>query len=225
VIARYGWDALATASGVPHGTAEEIVRVLSVGPSWIQPVDFVVPLALLGAVVLLHRRQWLLPAWALLLVFVPGANGRNAAVVWAILAASGAVVLAEELARRGALRLAAGVAFAWLLIAPAMSGYQRYEALPEGVRDAMAQAGRDTPSGTRFAVLGGDGGMRGLALEWFPTLSGRISPGTHMGLEWTSLERFTEARERDAAFRAGNMAGADAVFIITGDSANWTVLP
>jgi hypothetical protein len=88
----------------------------------------------------------------------------------------------------------------------------------------MSKAGAETPPGTRFAIVATDAGMRGLAIEWFPTISGRISLGTHMGLEWTNRDRFMNTRALDREFQEGRFPSeVDAVFTIGPAGATWTM--
>ena len=225
VLSRYGSTALFTAAGVPHGIGEDVLRLLTVGPSWVEPLDFVVPFALLGVVVSIHRGDRMLPLWILLLIVVPGGSGRNAAIVWAMLAAIGVTTLAEALQGIGARRLGAIVGLTWVVVAPFTAGYQEYTAVPPAVRAAMLAAGKGTAPGTRFAIVSENPDLRGLALDWFPALSGRVSLGTSMGMEWASAAKFQGAVNRDHQIQAGQLpAQAEAIFTIAGSSASWRLL-
>jgi 4-amino-4-deoxy-L-arabinose transferase-like glycosyltransferase len=221
VLSRYGTAAV-LAAGSAHHTEETLGRLLTIGPSWIGTLDFVLPLALLGLVMVLHRRQWMLPAWLLLLIIVPGGEGRYAAIVWAMLAATGVLVVADVVESAGALRLAAGIGLTWLFLAALIAGYQRFDALPDKVRAAIVEAGRQVPPGTRFAVMTDDPGLEEALLDWFPTLSGRISLGSSLGLEWTTPERWNGAVALNHGIQRGEIpADADYVFRVDQDSATW----
>lgn len=221
VIGRYGLDVI-LAGGSAHHAEETLGRLLTTGPSWIGALDFVLPLALLGLALVLHRRQWLLPAWLLLLLVVPGGEGRYAAIVWAMLAATGAAIIAEAVRSVGALRVAAAIGFAWLLVASVLAGYVQFHAIPISIRAEMVSAGRETFPGARFAVITDDPTLEAMMLDWFPTLSGRISVGTYQGLEWTSVARSDATVVlNDQIQRDEIPASADFVFRVSHGSASW----
>jgi len=221
VISRWGVGAILAAGGAHHAE-ETLGRFLTVGPSWIGTLDFVLPLALLGLVVVARRREWLLPVWVVLLIVVPGGEGRYAAIVWAMLAAIGVQILIPPLKALGAVRIGAGVGIAWVFIAALLTGYARFPALAPTIRSAMAEAGAATPPNTRFAVVIDDPGMEQPVLDWFPTLSARISVGTYQGLEWTSVEKSDEVVALDDRIQAGQIPpDVDAIFQIKGGVASW----
>lgn len=219
VVQRYGIGALKAAS-MTHHTEEALGRLLTVGPSWGGALDFVLPLTVLGTIVAVHRRQWLLPLWLAIVILVPGGEGRYATFVWAMLAAVGTQTVATALREIGADRLAARVALAALFMASLLAGYQRFDALPSGIRKAMLEAGSTSPPGTRFAVVIDDPGLAQPVLDWFPTLSGRISVGTFMGLEWTSVAKWDETVGLNRAIQRGIIPpDVDALFVVQDHSA------
>ena len=221
VVIRYGPEAILAASGAHH-LDETLGRLLTVGPSWIGTLDFVLPLALLGLATVAHRRQWLLPVWLVLLVIVPGGEGRYAAIVWAMLAAVGALTIAEAVRSAGALRLTAGIGFAWLFTASLLSGYQQFHAIPTNIRQAMVRAGSQTAPGARFAIVTDEPRLEAPLLDWFPTLSGRISVATYQGLEWTTVERWDATVALDDQIQRGEIpASADLIFQVDRGSATW----
>jgi hypothetical protein len=221
VLIRYGPGSITNAL-TSHQAESSFRRLLTFGPSWIGTLDFVLPLALLGIALVLHRREWLLPAWVLLMLLIPGGDGRFAALAWAMLAATGAAFVSERLEPQGALRVAAGIGFAWLLIASLDAGYRLFAAIPTGVRQAMVSTGSDLPPMTRFAVIAGEGGLEHSVLDWFPTLSGQVSVGTFMGLEWTNATEWQDAVDKSYAIQRGVIpADADYVFTVEGPSATW----
>jgi 4-amino-4-deoxy-L-arabinose transferase-like glycosyltransferase len=221
IITRYGLDPI-LAGGSAHHTEETLGRLLTIGPSGIGTLDFMLPLALLGLALALHRRQWLLPVWLTLELAVPGGEGRYAAIVWAMLAATGAVAVAEAVRGTGALRVTAAVGFAWLLVASLLAGYRQFHAIPTGIRAAMVNAGHETAAGARFAIVTDDPSLEAMMLDWFPTLSGRVSVGTYQGLEWTSVARSDAAVELNDEIQRGLIpASADFVFRVSEGSASW----
>jgi hypothetical protein len=170
-----------------------------------------------------HRREWLLPTWIALLVVVPGGEGRYAAIPWAMLAAAGALSIADAARSAGALRLAAGIGFAWLFVASLLAGYQQFPAIPAWIRQAIVQAGADTTPQTHFAIVTDDARLEAPLLDWFPTLSGRISVATYMGLEWTSVEQWDATVALDDRIQRGEIpAGVDFVFRVDRGSASRT---
>jgi hypothetical protein len=222
VVIRYGPEALFAAGG-SHHLDETLGRLLTVGPSAIGTLDFVLPLALFGLVMVLHRREWLWPTWIALLVVIPGGEGRYAAIPWAMLAAAGALSIADAARSAGALRLAAGIGFAWLFVASLLAGYQQFPAIPAGIRQAIVQAGADTTPQTRFAIVTDDARLEAPLLDWFPTLSRRISVATYMGLEWTSVEQWDSTVALDDRIQQGEIPpGVDLVFQVDRGSASRT---
>lgn len=219
VVQRYGVGAL-QAAATTHHTEEALGRLLTIGPSWAGALDFVLPLAVLGIIVALHHRQWLLPAWLAIAILVPGGEGRYAAFIWAMLAGVGILTVATSLHAIGADRLGARIALAALFMAGLLTGYQRFESLPSGIRSAMVEAGFTSPAGTRFAVVIDDPGLVQPVLDWFSTLSGRVSVGTFMGLEWTSVAKWDATVELHRAIQRGEIPpGVDALFVVADRSA------
>jgi 4-amino-4-deoxy-L-arabinose transferase-like glycosyltransferase len=225
-LIEYGPDSVISALS-SHQTESTFRRLLTFGPSWIGTLDFVLPLALLGTALALHRRDWLLPAWVLLMLLVPGGDGRFAALAWALLAASGAMFIAERVALDGALRIVAAVGFIWLFVASLDAGYRLFTAIPTAVQQQMVAAGRETPANSRFAVaVAADTGLEHAALDWFPTLSGRVSVGTFMGFEWTSSQRWQDAVDLNLRIQRGEIPReVDYVFMVEGTSATWAPAP
>jgi asparagine N-glycosylation enzyme membrane subunit Stt3 len=221
VISRYGVGAIVAAGGAHH-TEETLGRLLTIGPSGIGTLDFVLPLALLGLALMVNRRQWLLPAWLLLLLVVPGGEGRYAAIVWAMLAATGAVTIAEAVRSAGAIRVTAGIGFAWLFVASLLGGYGYFTAIPSAIRMEMVGAGQGTAPGARFAIVTDDPRLEAMMLDWFPALSGRISVGTYQGLEWTSVARSDATVVLNDAIQRGDIPpSADFVFRVDQGLASW----
>jgi hypothetical protein len=212
VLVRYGPDALLTAAGA-HDTAPALARLLIFGPTWLGVLDYVVPFAVLGLALSVHRRAWFAPAWLALLLVVPGGEGRYAALAWAMLASAGMMAAFESVRAIGAQRAAVTIGLAFLFLASLVAGYRRFDAIPAGVRQAVIEAGGASEPGTRFAVVADDPADSQPLLDWFPTLSGRISVGTYQGLEFTTYERWMDAVDADAAIQDGQIPpDADLVF-------------
>ena len=220
VVVRYGFGAILAAGG-SHHLEETLGRLLTVGPSAIGTLDFVLPFALLGLALLVHRREWQVPVWLALLIIVPGGEGRYAAIGWAMLAAVGALAVADALRSAGAVRLGAAIGFAWLFVASLLAGYQQFAAIPREIRLAISRAGAETPPGTRFAIVTDDARLEAPLLDWFPTLSGRISLGTYMGLEWTTVAQWDATVALDDRIQQGEIpSSTDLIFQVERGSAS-----
>lgn len=225
VVSRHGAGVVVSA-GTSHGLSETLGRLLTAGPSHIGVLDLVLPLALLGTAVVLHRREWMLPLWLVLLIAVPGGEGRYAAIGWAMLAGIGAMTVADALGETGARRLASILAVSVMTIGAAFAGYQSVDSISPEIREAMAEAGEAAPPGTHFAVFSDDARLATPLLDWFPTLSGQISIGTFMGLEWTTAERWHETVAIHHRIQAGEVPpSATAIFRVIGGSPTWELLP
>jgi hypothetical protein len=178
-------------------------------------LDLVVPAALVGLAISIARRDLFVPAWLVLLVVVPGGEGRYAALAWAMLASAGVTVVLAAARTAGAERLTAGIGIAFLLVASLLAGYQQFQALGSEVRSAAVAAGRSVPPDTRFGVKSDAAGGDEALLDWFPVLSGRRSAGTYMGLEFTSAARWKQALQDNWMIQAGMVpANVDVLFVV-----------
>jgi hypothetical protein len=224
VIGRYGLGVVLSA-GTSHGLSESLGRLLTAGPSYIGVLDLVLPLALLGIVVVLSRGEWALPVWLALLIAVPGGEGRYAAIAWALLAGIGAITVAGALAAARTQRFAFIVGLSMMTLGAAIAGYQTFGSLSPQIREAMIAAGKEAPLGTRFAVYADNAAIETPVLDWFPTLSGQVSMGTFMGLEWTTAERWSEAVAIQHRIEDGEIPeDATAVFRVRGGLATWELV-
>jgi hypothetical protein len=124
------------------------------------------------------------------------------------------------------LRVAAGVGLTWLFVAALLAGYQRFHPLPDSLRAAIVEAGAQVPPGERFAVQTDDAGLEQPLLDWFPTLSDRVSLGTYLGLEWTTPERWNATTALDDRIQQGGIPpDADYVFRFDHGVASWGPAP
>ena len=214
VVGRHGLAPLAVAAGA-HASEQPIPRLLVYGPSWLGALDLVVALAILGLAISITRRDLFLPAWLLILILVPGGEGRYAALAWAMLAAAGVWVVLDALRSAGADKLFAGIGIALLFIASLLSGYQHFYPLGSAVRAAAVAAGGSVPPDTRFGVMSDAAGGDEALLDWFPALSRRISAGTYMGLEFASAKAWNHALQDNHMIQAGIVpADVDLLFVV-----------
>jgi 4-amino-4-deoxy-L-arabinose transferase-like glycosyltransferase len=219
ITSRHGVDAL-VAGFTSHDEESVLTRLLVYGPTWIGPMDIVIGAALLGVAVSIARHQWLPVAWLVLMIAVPGAGGRYATLVWALLAAIGIGSIRPALQAQGAERIALAGAAGLLFITSLVAGYQRFHAIPSSVRSEMAEVDGATPVDARFAVHA-PGPLGESEIEWFPVLARRVSVGTYMGLEWAP-DRWDEARRLNTAIHDGALpAEANHVFFVNGDKASF----
>jgi hypothetical protein len=148
-----------------------------VHPSAAEALDVVGVLALIGAFVLVSRRQWMLPIWALALIALPGDGLRAAAVPIASMAAA-----AIPRSRTVQTAVVAGATIAALFTY--LGARSPVAVLSAGDRAAMTWVASHTPIDSTFLVAE----QRIISSpvgEWFPALTGRRSLTTLQGQEWT----------------------------------------
>lgn len=205
VIARHGLGTiLATVTGSAHvwpwyGGLGELLMLNLSDEMWL-PIFTV--LALLGILISMRDRHWLLPLWLLTVCLVESRGTLTRAVVpGALLAGVGVELgllpillgtsqLGGSRARNASSpRFAAavlGALLGWALIAGAMYEMTSpsHAVLPPSERRAMAWVARNTPASSRFVTVTGMTWGADKASEWFPTLTRREDVDTVQGLEW-----------------------------------------
>ncbi len=177
-------------------------------------------LTLLGLLVSLYKKNWLLPVWLILPFFV---ELRNAATVvtapMAMLASIGvcealipgfrwlerqAKNSSEELKpfssqkewndafnRSGILKGLLAFLLVYSLISAIRISYElTYLRLTAEDRTALQWVADNTPKGSRFMVVGKGGYFEMPLQEWFPALTGRANLGVVQGYEWIAGEDF-----------------------------------
>jgi hypothetical protein len=221
---------------VRHGLSPMLAAAHSTQSSWWQPIALLVQfdvttesgfalmgtLALLGVIVLLARREWMLPGWIAAMAFLDQrAFVTSGAPAAALLAAVGLheVVLPLVFRARplrtetdgadgGVLRLTRapvwlGSALILLVVVyPALGAIANTPGLLQGLsndeRAAMAWAGVNTPPSARFLVISGRAWPVDRSAEWFPVLAERKSVATVQGYEWLRGHAFDAQRNADA---------------------------
>lgn len=187
------------------------------------PVIYVA--GLLGALVELTRRRWLLPAWWLLIVLADiRAPGTYSAIPIAMLAGVAVTEAFVPLLRHWRARgsgsplrsftlagvtvsrwsmsvLAALVAYATFAVAirspSVISELPFLASLDRGDRAAMQWVATTTPTQSRILVVSGAAWANDRVAEWFPVLAQRHSVATVQGSEWLPNGEFT--RRYDAS--------------------------
>lgn len=175
-------------------------------------------LVLGGLVWELTRRRFLLPLWLVLPYLVEPRSAPAYAYIPAALMS--ARLLTEALpawaaairSRRGAQTdvtkplqwLTLGLAFLWFLQSALFAFPLRNTSLrPPLPQEAMSWAAENTPRGSRFLLLTGNGdAMTDPLQDWFPALALRRSLTTLQGQEWTLGKEFFPRRRRLAALQA-----------------------
>lgn len=177
----------------------------------------VAAVGLLGAVVCVAARRFVLPVWLVAAALLDSRGfGTVASVPLALLAAialvdvilpfvSGAIGAGPRSlavgATRGEVRQvmvpAAGAVIAcclvvYGLVTAMVSTATPLSAMSADERAAMQWASDNTPSSSRFLVVSGDVWALDRTSEWLPTLTGRTSAVTPQGYEWLPHHTFTK---------------------------------
>jgi hypothetical protein len=169
VLSAHGIEPLLRGAGA-HVTAPSWIRLIARGPSWLGPIDPILPAAVLGLAMSIGRRRWLLPTWLAALLIVPGGDDRFAALIWAVLAGQAFVFVYDAL-RRPSGNLAWAFGASGLALFALVAGYHQFQPIDPAavaVQSAPVPNGPDDPS-----------------VEWWPVLTGRSSDVVYFGYEWT----------------------------------------
>jgi hypothetical protein len=210
VLVRHGPDPLLSASGTQPGPFIGLLSLLSFELTGSRLFDVIGFLAAAGLLLSVLRRQWLLPAWLVLLMVLDSRGGATYASVPAALLAGRALVdlvlrpLWETrsadasrtpfapLRKRPLNVLLTGTLVAVAVVdafgsqlAPTWPGV----ALTPEQRSAMGGAAEAAPDG-EFLVVSGRVWAVDATAEWFPVLSGARSAATVQGHEWRGREEF-----------------------------------
>ena len=208
VITRYGLPTLLSASGTSLPLSSGLMRLAILvwtGEPWF-PV--LTGLALLGTLVCLRERNYLLPAWLVLLFALdPRHAPTTATVPLGILAGVGVVdfLLPGLSARAPGQRdtagtpLPAGKLAVFVLVfaleygaACAANSLSAVRSLTLAQRAAMAWISQGTPAAARFLLVSpGEIGIH-WTNDWFPALTGRVSVTTYQGYEWLDKNLFLD---------------------------------
>lgn len=178
VASRYGLPAVISGftSRSQSATIEMALWHL-VHPSAAEALDVVGVFAIIGASLLMARRRWMLPLWALTLIALPGDGSRAASLPIASMAA-----LAVPRSRPAMAAVIVGATVAALFTY--LGARTPVAVLSDDDRVAMAWIAAHTAIDSTFLVA-----ERPIISspvgEWFPALTGRRSLTTPQGSEWT----------------------------------------
>ncbi|HEX5479229.1 MAG TPA: hypothetical protein VFY79_05865 [Dehalococcoidia bacterium] len=226
-----------------HGLTPLVAAAHSTESSWWHPIALLVQfnvsgeplftviaaLAALGIIVLVARREYLLPCWVLVMAFLDQrAFLTSSTVAVAMLAAVAAheVVLplvlrpriaSDDRAANGVVRLSRSPAWLAMVVIMLMVAYPVLGAItstpgllqglsPEE-HTAMTWVSENTPASARFAVVTGRAWPVDHNSEWFPVLTGRESVATVQGYEWMAGGAFD--LQRTAFAHLQNCSNAD----------------
>ncbi len=230
VIARHGLAPFVAARGSPAPMLAGLERLATLDLSGELYFPLLASLALLGLLVCLVRRRYLLPAWvALLFLADPRTATTIAPLPLGLLAGVGTADLllpaldrgrsagpageATGTAGTGGIRgnllaeavLALGIVYC--LVTGLVGRLPLVTALSSGEREAMAWVAGHTPQDATFLVVTGDR-LWGVdrSSEWFPVLAGRRSAATVQGTEW--LPEFRDDTIRYVALQRCAAQGA-----------------
>ncbi len=234
VVARHGAGIfLAAGQASAPSESNPLVNILSFRFTNEPLFTLIGALALLGVIVCLARRKYLLPVWLIVvLVLDPRAFGTAASVQMALLsgiAISDIIVpltscvgdhasplsraVAEPAARRGAPNWLAPATVIFILayttLAAFVSGPRLLTAATTDERTAMRWVAQHTPASSRFAIITGDAWFTDRTNEWFPALAERASVATPQGYEWLPPGAFRRQVERYKALQKCSDRNAD----------------
>jgi hypothetical protein len=217
-LAWYAW--VAWRDGLPtvlnaftsrsQSATVEMALYRLIHPSSAEVLDVVGVFALIGAGLLISRRQWMLPLWALALIALPGDGSRAAALPIASMAA---VAVPRSRPAQAAVIAVATMAALFTYL----GARTPVAVLSVDDRVAMAWVAAHTSIDSTFLVA-----ERPIISspvgEWFPALTGRRSLTTPQGQEWTSNFNAYEDRQIQVLGCAsrGCLPRADYIFVSNG---------
>jgi hypothetical protein len=195
VISRHGIETILSALKTGGHAPWAFLHLLNIHNLTTETfLDLLGTLGILGMIILIARRQYIIP---IMLVMIFLVERRSATTIANLPLAMAAGYFLEEiilpaLHHRAALLLALTVPF--LLMNPVSRGQQlSINHVPTEDRIAMTWAAGNTPADSRFLVLTGQPvAMCDSVGEWFPALTDRTSIATAQGREWIMGEKFVE---------------------------------
>lgn len=188
-----GWD-LARSFGVLRSQARSLLLV---------------PLVPLGLVVLLRRRQFFWPLFALLCLFLTPRHGLTPFVLPVAVFFARGTLAAFDLVRAVTNRAAVAAALAALLVVAGVALQVRrdrvrvadIQPLSADVRAGMRWVA-DRHRGATFLLMTPRGWWIDSTSEWFPTIAKAVSVATVQGREWLPDNAFALSEERSMALKA-----------------------
>lgn len=203
VLAMHGPDPFLAAARASNTQTQLFVSLLQFKFTSEPLFPVITVLGVGGTVLALARRQYLLPAWIAVALFLDQrAFGTVATVPLALLAGIAAERLILFLLPSWTADASTGsqpppravppwlgpvvctVAVAYIFLSASVAGGQLLTPMSRGERDAMAWVANNTPPDSRIVVVTGDYWFADRTSEWFPYLAQRDSVATTQGYEW-----------------------------------------
>jgi hypothetical protein len=243
VLAQNGPGAFASAAGSGSPAPfPAVVHLLQFAVTAEPLFTLLAALALLGLLACAARREWLLPAWILVVALLdPRAFPTSASPAIAMLGAVAVATVLVPLVRHGGVVGSAARAAgpAWIvpsLLAAAtvyaslgamISAPHRLEGLTADERDAMAWARANTGASARFAIVTADAWPLDRNAEWFPALAQRRAVATVQGYEWVDRSFRSRIDSYDALQECATQDAAclDAWALDTGEPFDYVYVP
>ena len=225
VIAEHGVSPILSAGGTALDPTAGLAQLLGLSFADTPVLDLITALGVLGIIVRLARRQWMIPVWLLLTLILDPRAGPTFATV--PLALSVVPIIGELLQRmaptQGAparldsdpmprmLRSHRAVAVVVaLMLFVALRTASRGAADPIGPLHGLALDHvaamdwvKDSSGGAaQFAVITGRSWETDYLSEWFPVLTGKTSLATVQGSEWTGIRPFLDRLAMDRQLQA-----------------------
>lgn len=207
VIARHGLGPYRNAANTGLYNFTAWIGILTGSFADEKFITIISALALLGMIVSIAKREYLLPVWLLLPAMIDPRGAASISIIpWALLAAIGFAdviipglyalqnkKLPEDLLNSAIVRtaLTALIFYSFFGVVVSDQVYSKVS-LTLSERAAMKWITANVPSQSRFVIITGSNLAFSDALsEWFPTLTQSVSLATVQGCEWTANKSFT----------------------------------
>jgi hypothetical protein len=187
----------------------DIARLITLSWSNEPFFPFITLLGILGSVVAIRRRQYLLPIWLLMVFCLQGRAADQKAVIPLALVAGVGLAAANDFLRSKwpaweAKKIAYGIGallYGFLFLSAYLYTSQLIKPLPAAFHQGVAWIKDETPPASTFMVITGETWERDNYSEWIAALTGRASLNVVQGYEW--LPGFSDRIDR---FDSANLA-------------------
>lgn len=230
VLLRHGIAPFTAAGKVGFSGLAWLFRLFTFDLTGELYVQTIAVFALIGLVLLIFKRQYLLPALFLVIfIAAPRSAARSLSPVMALMASQSLYALFDLInpwqlsrsAKPQAEGLLSGflskfllgiLIIQWLISTFTLANALVNErTLTAADRTAFAWVSDNTPPDSRFLVLTGENPLLDPVSEWFPTLAGRESVATLYGYEWKSNVDFMSAHKEFSDIQGCLNQSADCV--------------
>ena len=175
---------------------------------------FMTLFGIIGAVVTLRRRQYLLPVWLLMVFCLQGrAADQKAVIPLALLGGLGLAAVNDFLrekwpawgGRRWVAFVTGALLYGILFLNSFLYTNQVIKPLPAGFHEGVEWIKNGTPAASSFMVITGQTWETDKYSEWITTLTGRRSANVVQGYEWLPgfSERILRYDQANAAYAEG----------------------